>query len=171
MAQPPTVYLARAAEACRAGQPGDQRATAVRYPEHEGYPVRASSRARMSASSPARGPAPHRLFDPPTGKVLDVVDVRSTLFGFLHVFHENLDDPATQWTPDRRLGRRRHADPVAQRHLPCGRVTTPSAARCGAAARRAHQSAQHARFLDRRAAGRRVADRHVSRVSRRLRAR
>jgi uncharacterized iron-regulated membrane protein len=31
--------------------------------------------------------------DPPTGKVLDVVDFRASLFGFLHMFHENLTIP------------------------------------------------------------------------------
>jgi uncharacterized iron-regulated membrane protein len=86
----PSDYLGKA-EAAVADDPTKPRATALRYPE-PGWPLRVVMRAQ-----PREAGAQPRLvtayLDPPTGKVLDVVDFRASLFGFLHVFHENLTIP------------------------------------------------------------------------------
>jgi uncharacterized iron-regulated membrane protein len=83
---PPSAYLAMAAKAV-AGDPADLRPSMLRYPE-QGRPVQVTTRAQR------RGDGPPKLvtvyLDPPTAKVLDVVDFRASLFSFLHVFHENL---------------------------------------------------------------------------------
>jgi uncharacterized iron-regulated membrane protein len=64
----------------------------VRFPESAGWPVVVSVReARIE-----RGVRPRVLsvyLDPPTGRVLDVVNFRTSLIGFLHRFHENLTIP------------------------------------------------------------------------------
>jgi uncharacterized iron-regulated membrane protein len=60
----------------------------VRFPLEDG-PVTVLARG-------ADGPARQLLtvyLDPPTGRVLDVVNFRSSLIGFLHRFHENLTIP------------------------------------------------------------------------------
>jgi uncharacterized iron-regulated membrane protein len=86
----PSDYLAKA-EAAVADEPTKPRVTAVRYPE-PGWPVRVVLRAQPSESG-ARPRLLTAYLDPQTGKVLDVVDFRASLFGFLHVFHENLTIP------------------------------------------------------------------------------
>ena len=86
----PSEYLAKA-EAAVADDPAKPRATAVRYPEL-GWPVRVVMRAQPREAG-ARPQLLTAYVDPPTGKVLDVVDFRASLFGFLHVFHENLTIP------------------------------------------------------------------------------
>lgn len=53
---------------------------------------------RVTMRSQGRGPGARPqivtvFLDPPTAAVLDVVDFRSSFFGFLHVFHENLTIP------------------------------------------------------------------------------
>ena len=63
----------------------------LRYPE-PGWPVRVVMRAQPREAGARPRPVTVYL-DPPTGKVLDVVDFRASLFGFLHVFHENLTIP------------------------------------------------------------------------------
>ncbi len=89
-ALPPGVYLAKAAEAV-AKEPGDLRATMLRYPE-PGWPVRVMARGQSRD-----GGGPPRtvtvFLDPPTGAILDVMDFRASFIGFLHVFHENLTLP------------------------------------------------------------------------------
>lgn len=92
VAQPPSVYLAKASEAV-AGQAGDLRATGVRYPEDPGYPVRVVTRAHENAASNARPRFVTVFLDPPTAKVLDVMEFRTSFIGFLHIFHENLTIP------------------------------------------------------------------------------
>ncbi len=86
VALPASAYLATAAKAI-AGDSADLRPSMLRYPE-PGWPVQVQARA------PRRADAAPRLvtvyLDPPTARVLDVVDFRASLFGFLHVFHENL---------------------------------------------------------------------------------
>jgi len=83
---PPSAYLDSAA---RAAGPGLTPAV-VRYPESDDAPLVVSARS-------ARGEGPPRLInvylDPATGRVLDTVDFRSSFFGFLHRFHENLTIP------------------------------------------------------------------------------
>jgi uncharacterized iron-regulated membrane protein len=90
VALPPTVYLAKAADAV-AKDPTGLRANAVRYPE-PGWPVRVMMRAQ--GREPGARPKIVTVFlDPPTAAVLDVMEFRSSFFGFLHVFHENLTIP------------------------------------------------------------------------------
>lgn len=83
----PSAYLASAA----AMLDDTLRPANVRYPEHDGGPV------KVQARGPRVDGAPPRLMvvylDPPTARVLEVVDYRSSLFGFLHRFHENLTVP------------------------------------------------------------------------------
>ncbi|MFN3657055.1 MAG: PepSY-associated TM helix domain-containing protein [Pseudolabrys sp.] len=92
VAQQPSVYLAKAAEAV-AGQPGDLRVTGLRFPETPGWPVRVVTRAHENAAPGTRPRFVTVFLDPPTGKVLDVMEFRTSLIGFLHVFHENLTIP------------------------------------------------------------------------------
>lgn len=88
VAQPVSGYLAAAQLALAPGA----RPLAVRFPEHVGAPVTVLART----PAPAEG-GPARLLtvylDPPTARALDVVDFRSSLFGLLHQFHENLTIP------------------------------------------------------------------------------
>jgi uncharacterized iron-regulated membrane protein len=91
MAQPPSAYLTKAAEAVAKG-PGQWQATSLRYPEEPGLP------ARVTVRGPARGgggpPAMKTVFlDPPTASVLGTMDFRGSFVGFLHGFHENLTMP------------------------------------------------------------------------------
>jgi uncharacterized iron-regulated membrane protein len=86
----PSEYLAKA-EAAVADDPTKLRATALRYPE-PGWPVRVVMRAQPREAG-ARPRLLNVYVDPPTGKILDVVDFHASFFGFLHVFHENLTIP------------------------------------------------------------------------------
>ena len=71
----------------------------VRLPENAGWPATVMAReGRRGERGEAgeRGARPRLLtvyLDPPTARVLDVVEFRSSLFGFLHRFHENLTIP------------------------------------------------------------------------------
>jgi len=90
VALPPAVYLSKAAEAAAKNLAG-LRATALRYPE-PGWPVRVVMRPENR--EPGARPQIVTVFlDPPTAAVLDVMEFRSSFFGFLHVFHENLTIP------------------------------------------------------------------------------
>jgi len=86
----PSDYLAKA-EAAVTDDATKPRAAALHYPE-SGRPVRVVMRAQPREAG-ARPRLLAAYIDPPTGKVLDVVDFRASLFGFLHVFHENLTIP------------------------------------------------------------------------------
>src|SRR5262249_48441931 len=84
----PSAYLASA----RSALGTDAQPAAVRVPADDGWPVGVMARAA------ARGEGgPPRIvnvyLDPPTARVLDVLDFRSSLFGWLHRFHENLTIP------------------------------------------------------------------------------
>jgi uncharacterized iron-regulated membrane protein len=82
----PTAYLASAKAAL-----GDGQALNIQYPREEGSPVIVQARTGGGEGRP-----PQRLnvyIDPPTGRMLEVVDFRSSMFGFLHFFHENLTVP------------------------------------------------------------------------------
>lgn len=69
----------------------DLQPMAIRYPRADGWPVVVLARQR---AEPGRRPRLFSYFvDPPTGRALDKVDFRASLFGFLHVFHENLTIP------------------------------------------------------------------------------
>ena len=88
VALPPTAYFTKATEAI-AKEPGNLQATALRYPDEPGAPMRVVTRARTGGAG-----GPPRIvtvfLDPPTAAVLDVMDFRASFIGFLHVFHENL---------------------------------------------------------------------------------
>jgi uncharacterized iron-regulated membrane protein len=91
MALPAADYLTRAGEAV-AGSPDDLQPAALRLPAEPGAPVQVQARAQKS--EPGQRPRFVTVYlDPPSGRVLDVVEFRSSLFGFLHVFHENLTIP------------------------------------------------------------------------------
>lgn len=81
----PSVYLMSAREAL----PPGFGPMAVRYPEESGWPVTVMARGE--------GAGARQLLtvylDPPTGRVLDVVEFRSSWFGLLHRLHENLTVP------------------------------------------------------------------------------
>jgi len=63
----------------------------VRLPERDGSPVTLQARRMGSENTP---PQLFTLYlDPASARVLDVVDFRSSLMGFLHRFHENLTVP------------------------------------------------------------------------------
>jgi uncharacterized iron-regulated membrane protein len=72
--------------------PEGVRAAGVRFPSSDGWPVIVTARG-----APRSEGGPPRFFnvylDPPTARVLDAVDYRSSLFGWLHRFHENLTIP------------------------------------------------------------------------------
>jgi uncharacterized iron-regulated membrane protein len=85
---PPSAYVASAGAALERGM----RPAAVRFPESDGWPV-----VVMARAAPRVEGGPPRIVnvyvDPPTARVLDVVDFRSSLIGVLHRFHENLTIP------------------------------------------------------------------------------
>ena len=83
-----SAYLESAAAELR----GRAQPVAVRFPADEGWPVIVMARG---APRPEGGPAQivNVYLDPPTARVLDVVDFRSSLIGWLHRFHENLTIP------------------------------------------------------------------------------
>jgi uncharacterized iron-regulated membrane protein len=60
----------------------------VRFPAEEGRPVTVVARGEGGARQLLTV-----YLDPPSGRVLDVVNFRSSFFGFLHRFHENLTVP------------------------------------------------------------------------------
>ena len=88
LALTPAQYLAHAAAAAP-----DQTVTGIRFPREPGYPVVALARNQVDPASGRRPRLINIYLDPPTGAVLDQVDFRASLFGFLHIFHENLTIP------------------------------------------------------------------------------
>jgi uncharacterized iron-regulated membrane protein len=87
IAQPPSAYLASAAAALA----GSAQPAAVRFPASEGWPVIVMARAASGEGGRPR--IVNVYLDPPTARVLDTVDFRSSLIGWLHRFHENLTIP------------------------------------------------------------------------------
>ena len=84
----PTDYLRNAA----ATVGNDVRVSAMRFPNEDAAPVTVQARG---SSQVVRGR--RQIFtiylDPPTARVLDVQEARSSFFGFMHRFHENLTIP------------------------------------------------------------------------------
>src|SRR5262245_22623449 len=80
-----TTYLAKA----QAALPAGFMPMAVRFPAEEGRPVTVQARGEEEG----RRQLLTAYLDPPDGRVLDVVNFRSSFFGFLHRFHENLTMP------------------------------------------------------------------------------
>jgi uncharacterized iron-regulated membrane protein len=92
VSQPASTYLSAAVAALdSAGGGAKAQPIAVRFPEDEGDPVRVQ--ARVTDGEGGRPQLLTVFLDPPTARVLDVVDFRSSLIGFLHRFHENLTMP------------------------------------------------------------------------------
>lgn len=87
ISHPPSVYLAKASEAV-AADPDKLAATGLRYSD-DGGPIRVVTRAQNSSGG-GRPRFVTVFLDPPTAAVLDVMEFRSSLIGFMHVFHENL---------------------------------------------------------------------------------
>src|SRR5262245_23040299 len=88
VARPLSDYLANASAALADGS----RPIGVRFPAEGGWPVLV-----MGRGAPQGEGRPPRIInaylDPPTARVLEVVDFRSSLFGWVHRFHENLTIP------------------------------------------------------------------------------
>jgi uncharacterized iron-regulated membrane protein len=91
VAMPPSVYLAKAAEAV-AADPAKLQPTGLRYPDQPGRPMQVMARAPQSDGN-SRPRFVTVFLDPPTAAVLDVMEFRASFIGFLHVFHENLTIP------------------------------------------------------------------------------
>lgn len=87
-AQPPSALMMRASEAAGPGY----RPALIRLPEKEGAPATVMVRAERRAGN-ERPPALTVYLDPATARMLDVVEFRYTLVGFMHRFHENLTIP------------------------------------------------------------------------------
>ena len=117
-----------------------------------GWPVTVQARQARADGRPTLLTV---YLDPPTGRVLDVVDFRSSLFGFLHRFHENLTVPAILRPRHRRMGRRRNAASRVDRHLAvvAAQRRVPARSALEPSAGHDHQSASSARLLDFAAAG------------------
>jgi uncharacterized iron-regulated membrane protein len=84
-----TVPIASYLDNTRGALPANFTPMAVRFPAEEGRPITVMARGEEAGT---------RQFltvylDPPSGRVLDVVNFRSSFFGFLHRFHENLTMP------------------------------------------------------------------------------
>jgi len=82
---PTATYLDNA----RAALPSGYAPMAVRFPAEDGRPVTVLARGEQDG----RRQLLTAYIDPPSGRVLDVVNFRSSFFGFLHRFHENLTIP------------------------------------------------------------------------------
>ncbi len=79
------VYLGNAAKAA----PGAQ-AAVLRWPEAEGAPVTVLLRGGAETPAAPRDRLRIAYLDPPTGRVLGLVDARATLVGIAHALHANL---------------------------------------------------------------------------------
>ena len=88
IAQPPSAYLASAAAALA----GSAQPATVRFPQAEGWPVIVVARG-APVTEGGRPRIVNVYLDPPTARVLDTVDLRTSLFGWLRRFHENLTVP------------------------------------------------------------------------------
>jgi len=84
-----TVPISSYLDSARAALPTNFTPMVVRFPAEDARPVTVMARGE-------EGGARQLLtvyLDPPSGRVLDVVNFRSSFFGFLHRFHENLTIP------------------------------------------------------------------------------
>jgi uncharacterized iron-regulated membrane protein len=84
----PSALLASATKALDGFQP-----MVVRLPEGQGWPATVTARESRGPNATGRPRFMTVYLDPPTGKVLEVVETRSTFVNFLHRFHENLTIP------------------------------------------------------------------------------
>src|SRR5277367_4632233 len=84
-AEPPSVFVARVAETSLDPM-------TIQFDPTGSGPVVVT--ARRSTTAPDARPNFMTVYlDPPTGQVLDIVDNRTSWFGLLHRFHENLTIP------------------------------------------------------------------------------
>jgi uncharacterized iron-regulated membrane protein len=84
-----TALISSYLDSARGALPANFTPMVVRFPAEEGRPITVMARGE-------EGGARQLLtvyLDPPSGRVLDVVNFRSSFFGFLHRFHENLTVP------------------------------------------------------------------------------
>jgi uncharacterized iron-regulated membrane protein len=84
-----TALISSYLDSARGALPANFTPMVVRFPAVEGRPITVMARGE-------EGGARQLLtvyLDPPSGRVLDVVNFRSSFFGFLHRFHENLTVP------------------------------------------------------------------------------
>ena len=86
--------LSRYAENARAAAGEEFGVLELRLPARAGWPVQAILRAAATGGAPARTLV--ATLDPPTGRVLDLAGMSSTLVGVLHNFHHMLMVP--QWS-------------------------------------------------------------------------
>jgi len=82
---PTSSYL----DSARGALPANFTPMVVRFPAEEGRPVTVMARGEEAGTRQLLTV----YLDPPSGRVLDVVNFRSSFFGFLHRFHENLTIP------------------------------------------------------------------------------
>jgi uncharacterized iron-regulated membrane protein len=73
----------------RGALPANFTPMAVRFPAEDGRPITVMARGEEAGARQLLTV----YLDPPSGRVLDVVNFRSSFFGFLHRFHENLTVP------------------------------------------------------------------------------
>ncbi|VFU11002.1 protein of unknown function [Methylocella tundrae] len=155
--QPAGVYLGSAAAAASGA-----RVMVLRWPRMEGAPVTVLLRGGAFADQ-----ARLAYLDPPTGRVLDIADLRGGLIGLAHALHANLMLPPFLREADCRLGRRRASDDGADRPL----ALAPAVCRLSPAAALAARSSAEFKppsydgLLDRRAFGGDGAYRRHARLS------
>ena len=89
LAQPSSALIAAASAAVG---PGFE-TTVIRMPESSGWPVTVTVREQRRGESGGRPRLLTAYLDPPTGRVLAVVEFRNSMIGYLHRFHENLTIP------------------------------------------------------------------------------
>ena len=106
---PPSAYLESAARSLEGGATP----ISVRLPG-QASPVIVAARGRDAEGRPR---LMNVYIDPPTARVLDIVDFRSTFFGVLHRFHENLTVPDYSGRAIVGWGRCRHGDTGVDGHL------------------------------------------------------
>jgi len=84
--QSASTYLAHAANAV-----GGAEVTMLRWPQSEGAPMTAMARASNSPENRAGPPRTFMVYlDPPSGKVLGIVETRKSFMGVMRQLHENL---------------------------------------------------------------------------------
>jgi uncharacterized iron-regulated membrane protein len=88
LALSPSQYIAAASTVVAP----DEIVTGIRFPQSPRRPVVVLARQQVVPDG-ARPRSFSIYVDPPTGKVLDKVDFRSSWVGFMHVFHGNLSIP------------------------------------------------------------------------------
>src|SRR5262245_59671361 len=84
-----TAPISNYLDSARGALPANFTPMVVRFPAEEGRPITVMARGEEAGTRQLLTV----YLDPPSGRVLDVVNFRSSVFGFLHRFHENLTIP------------------------------------------------------------------------------